>query len=56
MDFNKKQIKEIIQQEIDWHTKNKNKATMPEEWVEGFIKGMKQIKKLFASLKENNLL
>ncbi|MFH1997812.1 MAG: hypothetical protein ABII94_03935 [Patescibacteria group bacterium] len=51
MQFNKKQIKEIVQQEIDWHTKNKEKATMPDDWVAGFIAGLKQIKKIFDKIK-----
>ena len=51
MQFNKKQIKEIVQQEIDWHTKNKDKATMPEDWVIGFIAGLKHLKKLFTRIK-----
>ena len=51
MQFNKKQIKEIIKQEIDWHTKNRDSATQPDEWVEGFIAGLKQIKKIFDKIK-----
>lgn len=51
MKLNKTQIKNIISQEIEWHTKNKDKATMPDEWVDGFIEGLKQLKKVFTMLK-----
>lgn len=51
MTLNKKQIKELIQQEIDWH-KNANHYENKKEWVVGFIKGMKHIKKLFTKIKE----
>lgn len=51
MNFTKKQIKEIIQQEIEWHTKNKDKANMPEDWIKGFIQGLKQIKEVFNKIK-----
>ena len=51
MTFNKKQIKDIVSQEIEWHKNNKDKATMPEDWVEGFIAGLKQIKKVFTNIR-----
>ena len=51
MNFNKKQIINIIQQEIDWHKTNRNEINMPDNWVEGFINGLKQIKKVFKLIK-----
>lgn len=51
MTFNKKQIKAIISQEIEWHTNNKDKATMPEEWCDGFISGLIQLKKVINNIR-----
>ena len=51
MNFNKKQIKDIISQEIRWHKINKNESTMPEEWIDGFIAGLKHLKKVFTIIK-----
>jgi len=55
MTFNKKQIKEIITQEIKWHKDNSryefDKNDMPEDWVKGFIEGLKHLNKLFNKLK-----
>lgn len=51
MTFNKKQILEIIQQEINWHISNKNQANMPEDWVKGFIDGLRQAKTILKAIK-----
>lgn len=51
MKLNKTQIKDIISQEIEWHTKNKDNINMPDDWVNGFIAGLKELKKVFITLK-----
>jgi len=51
MKLNKTQIKDIISQEIDWHKNNTNEANMPEDWINGFIAGLKHLKKLFTIIK-----
>ena len=51
MNINKKQIINIIKQEIEWHTKNKNEINMPDDWINGFIGGLKQLKKVFTKIK-----
>jgi hypothetical protein len=50
INFDKKQIKEIIKQEINWHTQNKDKTNMPDDWINGFISGLKQINKVFNGI------
>ncbi len=51
MIFNKKQIKDIISQEIEWHKNNTNEINMPDDWISGFIAGLKHLKKLFTNIK-----
>ena len=51
MTINKKQIIGILQQEIDWHNNNRDKVNMPDDWIEGFIAGLKHNKKLFNNWK-----
>jgi len=50
-ELNKKQIKEIIKQEIDWHIQNKDEVNMPEDWIKGFIDGLKHLNRLFTNIK-----
>jgi len=54
MELNKKQIIAVISQEIDWHIKNKNEINMPDDYITGFISGLKQIKKVFKSMRNDN--
>lgn len=41
----KEEMYEILNKEIDWCKKPENR-TMPEEWSDGFIEGLKQAKRL----------
>lgn len=51
MELNKKQILYIIQQEIDWHNKNKDLADGNKDWVKGFIAGLRCLKNVFKNIK-----
>lgn len=42
----KKEVIEMLKQEIEWCKNNPEKINMPEDWKEGFISGLKQAVKL----------
>ncbi len=49
--YTKKEITEILKQEIVWHENNKDKTNMPEDWKYGFIQGLKQAVKVIKLAK-----
>jgi hypothetical protein len=53
MKITKKEIYSLIESEIKWCQKKENQ-TMPYDWTDGFIHGLKQAKNLVKKMRLHN--